>query len=96
MISMTIWKHGTAGDVKTPCGEVDIIQFSGENIKVDFIEDILKQSENGDLLCYLEKLPCEEWLDIDVTPHAGDDGWFFVVKAFKPSKIGFYNQCKTT
>ena len=72
-----IWIHGTAGDSKTPCGEVDILKLSGKNIEVETINHLIKQGNNGELLDCLNDLPTEMWLRLSIKYSYDDDCCMF-------------------
>ncbi len=80
LLYLTLWIHGTAG-------EVDIIEFTGSKIMVEFIDFVMNVS-GEDIMPLLKGLPAEEWLTVQVYPFCEDDGkWSFEVKNFDIAKI---------
>lgn len=64
---LTVWIHGTVEAEEKPCGEVDILNFSGYKIDTDFISWLLGLS-GEDLVILLAGLPTEQWLRVEVYP----------------------------
>jgi hypothetical protein len=84
-VLLCLWIHGTAGEPEKPCGEVDVVEFTGERIRVEFIESVMREADSGDIMGYLGGLPTECWLDVTVRPFGGEDGWSFNVLDYKES-----------
>jgi len=78
-VILCLWIHGLDSNPKEPCGEVDTIEFSGERIRVEFIEYVTKSGEDGSLIESLRDLPTEIWLDVRVQPSCDEGDWYFNV-----------------
>ena len=87
-VLLCLWIHGDAGEPEKPCNEVNVIEFTGNRIRIEFIESVMKEADSGDIMGYLEGLPTERWLDVSVKPTCEDDGqWSFNVTDYKESNI---------
>lgn len=87
-VLLCLWIHGTAGEPEKPCNEVNVIEFTGSRIRVEFIENVMKEADSGDIMGYLGGLPTECWLDVNVRPTSEDDGGYgFTVIDYKESDI---------
>ncbi len=84
---LCLWIHGTAGETEKPCDEVDVIQFTGSRIPIEFIESVMKEVDDMTIISHLEDLPTERWLDVMVKPVSEEDGWSFSVIDYKERDI---------
>jgi len=83
LLYLTLWIHGTAGSPDKPCNEVDVIEFTGARIRVEFIEFVMNL-DGVDIMVLLKGLPTENWLSVQVLPFNEDDGsWSFEVKNYE-------------
>ena len=82
---VTLWVHGTAGNVVQACGEVDVICFTGHEVSIDCIEQVMKDAE--DFEAWLHKLPTEDWLDVKLKRFNDEYGFYFEVLSFEANTL---------
>jgi len=90
-IYLTIWVHGTHGDSKKPCGEVDIITIGGADITVEILE-VLLNSDNQDRMEWFGHIPTEAWYKVEIESiyDTGDSDYIVVFKeCWHPKVIGY-------
>jgi hypothetical protein len=77
-ITLNLWNHGTAGDVSTPCGEVDVLKVSGSDISSDLLQLLLVQAgeHKND---WFGHLPTEEPLNVVADCFFDGEFWLDVV-----------------
>lgn len=71
---LTIWVHGTAGDKESPCGEVAIIDVTGEKIHCSVLEILLSDELPSVKMDWFGDLPTERPLVVDVKDISDEDG----------------------
>ena len=80
-ITLELWNHGTAGDTKTPCGEVDVLKVSGNDMSADLLQILLIQAGEHKNE-WFGNLPTEEPLKV-LANCFFDEGFWMEVVAFE-------------
>lgn len=77
-----LWNHGTAGDTKTPCGEVDIFNVTGERIDADILKILMEDTIPSVKFDWFGGLPTEQALIVEVEYENSENGIWLDVVAF--------------
>ena len=71
---ISLWVHGTAGNVDTPCGEVDVFEVSGEKIHSTILKKLIDYESNAYRMDWFGDLPTERALLVTVDDISDEDG----------------------
>ena len=70
---ISLWVHGTAGNVDEPCGEVDVFEISGEKIHSTILERLINYESNPERMEWFGNLPTEKALLVDAKDVSDED-----------------------
>lgn len=62
---ISLWVHGTADDVETPCGEVEVFNISGERIEGDILKALINDESHSEKMDWFGELPTERALLVE-------------------------------
>ena len=71
---LSIWVHGTAGNVDVPCGEVDVFSVSGEKIYIDILNILVDETIPSYKMDWFGHLPTERALMVEAKDVSDEDG----------------------
>lgn len=84
---ISLWVHGTAGDVDTPCGEVDIFNISGERIQETILKELVSDKLPSLKMDWFGELPTERALLVEAKDISDEDGLNLEVLDYFEEKI---------
>ena len=71
---ISIWVHGTAGNVDIPCGEVDVFEVTGEKIHETILRALMDESLPSLKMDWFGELPTERVLLVEAVDTSSEDG----------------------
>jgi len=85
IVIVTLWLHGTIGNLDSANGDVDIIEFSGQSIGIDVIDKAIKDAEYFEE--WLHGLPTERWLRVSIKLICEEDSFWLEAVGFEEADI---------